>query len=77
MIFIVLQTRGTLTTNNVQLAGELAAVPEHGVLFEQLGIAGTMVPASHKLCKEEGDAACSCDHCCLPDKAHSQEEGAV
>ena len=56
---------------------EFATVSEHGVLFEQFGVAGRVAPLPHKLCEEERDATRSCDHHCLPEEPQRQQEGAI
>lgn len=55
-------------------AGELAAVSEHGVLLEQLGVAGGGTLPLHQLGYEEGDAAGASDNQTLPHKVECHQE---
>ena len=59
------------------LACESTTIPKHGVVLEQLGVAGGGTPPLHELGNEQRDAAATGDHQRLPDKVKGQKETGI
>ena len=60
-----------------ELAWDSATVSEHGVVFEELCVAGGGTPPLRELGDEERDAAGGRDEKSLPDKVKSKKKSTI